>query len=266
MGKGSAILRLLMLMLVISGLLLSTACSLPAIGVVVGSGNLETRDFDQAGFTRLVIANAFDVEIVRADNYSISITLDDNVFEFLEFEQKGDTLQIGLQQGRNYVRGTRKATIALPDIEGLALSGGSDGNMSGFSFPHPLQLELSGGSSLDLADIESGKTGFVLSGASGITGSINATDVTFDISGASSVKLEGSGEDAEIKGSGASDLYLENFLLRHADVSLSGASDAFVNVNGTLKARLSGASDLYYTGDPEIETADVTGGSSLGKR
>lgn len=266
MRRSLALQHPLMLTLVLSGLLLSAACSFPAAGVVVGSGNLETRDFDQAGFSRLVIANAFEVEVVREDDHSISITLDDNLFEFLECEQKGDTLHIGMQPGQNYARVTRKATIALPGIESLALSGASKGKISGFSSPHPLQLELSGGSSLDLADMESGKTGLVLSGASGITGSINATDVALDISGASSVKLEGSGDNAEIKSSGSSDVNLKDFPLLHADASLSGASDGFINVSSTLKARLSGASDLYYTGDPEIETADVTGGSTLGKR
>ena len=105
---------------------------------------------------------------------------------------------------------------------------------------------------------------FDLSGASEVTGNIAISgDAQFNLSGASRVELEGSANDVIIRASGASNLKLADFSVHNADVSLSGASDATVNLDGRLDADLSGASNLSYIGEPTMGDIDISGGSEL---
>ena len=54
------------------------------IGGIVGSGELETREMEYSGFERLDIGSAFEVDITRGDSYSVIITADDNVIEYIK--------------------------------------------------------------------------------------------------------------------------------------------------------------------------------------
>jgi hypothetical protein len=52
----------------------------------------------------------------------------------------------------------------------------------------------------------------------------------------------------------------------NADVILSGASDATINLAGRLDADLSGASKLEYIGEPTLGVMDATGASTVKRK
>jgi hypothetical protein len=56
---------------------------------------------------------------------------------------------------------------------------------------------------------------------------------------------------------------LSNFKLVDATVDLSGASSAAMHFDGKLDVVLSGASSLRYSGNPEIISSNITGGSKF---
>lgn len=249
--------------LVLAGaVLLLAACG----GPIVGSGDLVTEEYDLTDFTRIEVSHAFEVEVRRGDQHSVSITVDDNLLDRLRVEQDGDTLRIGFERGLDFGTATRRATIVLPEMRALSLSGASDANLSGFASDDPLDLRLSGASSIALDQVTSGAIDLEASGASRVTGRLRAADVRFEASGASRIELEGSGEEAELEASGASRLRLDDFTLRAATVRLSGASNAGVNVSRTLSAELSGASTLEYSGDPSIRDVETSGASQIRRR
>jgi hypothetical protein len=59
---------------------------------------------------------------------------------------------------------------------------------------------------------------------------------------------------------------LADFQIDDANVNLSGASHATVNLNGTLNVEASGASSLEYIGNPTLGNVNTSGGSSVNKR
>ena len=85
----SIIVAVFMAVLLTSGLLVG--CAGDAGDVVEGSGNLDTQEMDFSGFTRVEAGHAFEVEIVHSASYSVSITADDNLFEYIEVSKKGET-------------------------------------------------------------------------------------------------------------------------------------------------------------------------------
>lgn len=268
--------------------------SLSLMGCVVvaeDAGNLETRQFDFSGFTGVDISSAFEYEIVWADTYAISITANSDLFKYIKVTQEGNMLKIG-SYGFPYwwVWGrlaSLQATIAMPQLTELDISGAADGEVAGFNSVDDLDIELSGASTLELANMATGDIDFEISGASEVEGDIKAGgDVTFDMSGASEVdadieavgdveldmsgasrlEMKGSARNLRIEASGASHVDMDNFSVHDASIEFSGASQATIMLDGKLDVSLSGASQLYYVGEPAIREFDITGGSKLEKK
>lgn len=220
----------------------------PIIGpgaTVAGSQEMATWEYDFSDFTNVDVNSAFTVDITQSDSYSVSITANENLSDYFDVRQIGKTLNIGLKTA-NYSNVRYEATITMPLLLNLELSGASKGDISGFDSTNPLRLELSG--------------------ASRVFGSIETGDCDFDISGASVIELNGSGKDADIDASGASNVKLADFPINNAEVDLSGASSATLNLDGILDADLSGASDLKYLGEPTLGSIKTSGGSTVSEQ
>jgi len=254
-------------LVIIMGMLTIAAGCIGGFGpVVTGSGKLAAWDMDYSDFNRINAGYAFDVDINKTDSYLVRITVDDNLYEYLDIRKSGDTLHIGLKPNHNYTNITRKATINLPDLHSLKLSGASQADVSGFNTSHSTDFDLSGASQMNISRMKAGDTDFELSGASKVTGSIEITDGRFNLSGASSLEMEGSAKDIDIDASGASNVDLADFPAIDADVNLSGASGAAINARGQLDVDLSGASRLKYSGNPRLGSINVSGGSTISQK
>jgi len=215
-------------------------------GGLIGSGNLETEEYAFTNFTKVEISTAFEFEIEQSSSYNISVTADDNVMEYVQVSQDGQTLKIGLKTVTWLGPVTLRASVTMPQLRGLTVSGASRGDIYDFSSTEDLDITVSG--------------------ASRVTGDITAGNIEFDISGASTIQLEGSANDMVASVSGASRFNLGSFTVNNADVSFSGASSGTVNLNGRLDADLSGASRLSYIGEPVMGTIDISGASTISKK
>jgi hypothetical protein len=215
-------------------------------GGLVGSGNLQTEGYAFAGFTEVEIGSAFEFEIKQSSSYSINITADDNVIDYVQVSKDGQTLKIRL--GGVSILGpvNLRASVTMPQLHGLTASGASRGTVSGFSSTEDLDITVSG--------------------ASRVNGDITAGNVEFDISGASTIQLEGYANDIDANVSGASRCNLEDFIVDNADVSFSGASSGTVNLDGSLDANLSGASTLWYIGEPTMGDINTSGASTISRK
>ena len=202
-------------------------------------GVTNTKDYSFGDFTRINVSSAFEVEITQSSSYSISITGDNDK---IEVTKVGDRLNIRIKPNSGSLR-TPKAEITMPDITSLALSGASKGTIHGFSFTHEFSLSLSG--------------------ASKLTGDLDAGDVTFALSGASTVELQGLASDMAVTAGGDSHVKLSGFEVDNADVMFSGASDGTVKVDGRPDANLSGASKLTVDGNPTMGDINISGGSTI---
>mgnify|MGYP001059219324 CR=1 FL=1 len=87
-----AIVTVLVAVLLTSGLLVGCQG-----GVVKGSGNLKTEIFNFSDFTRVDVSSAFEAEIAQSGSYSVSITADDNLLEYIRVSKEGQTLKVGLK-------------------------------------------------------------------------------------------------------------------------------------------------------------------------
>ncbi|MGB2896637.1 MAG: head GIN domain-containing protein [Anaerolineales bacterium] len=215
------------------------------VGTITGSGNVVTQEESFADFDRLEVSHGFQVEVQQGSSFSVVISADDNLLEYVQVAKQGGILQIGIEPGRtyNFRDATLEADVTMPDLSGLDLSGGSHVTLNDFSLGKALVADLSGGSHL--------------------RGDVEAGDATFELSGGSWATLSGSAGNLMVNASGGSHAELGDLAAGDVDVDASGGSHATVNSSGELNAVSSGGSHVRYLGSPTLGTIDADGSSSI---
>jgi hypothetical protein len=204
--------------------------------LITGSGTYITLTFDHINFNMIEIGSAFEAEIIYSENFSIEFSIDDNIEEYLIVEKNGDILKVMLSRNVSYRDITNEVTIKLPDLRKVEIDGAVKADIIGFNIDHSIEMNLQGASRLS-ADIQTG-------------------DLDINVEGASRLTLEGTGGEAEIIANGAANIDLEEFMTGDTQIIADGESTVTVYPNGTLTGSISGASMLYYIGDPT--DVDVT--------
>jgi hypothetical protein len=227
---------------------------------------MNNQRLDYTDFKRLKIDAALQVDVLRADFYSVTVGDDASR---VKVEKVGDTLVIG-RRGLDFMaifHPRPHVVVTMPDIFELTLSGACQGKAIGFESGHPFIVKLNGASHLEIKQMKVGELKTDISGASNLAGDINISgDAQFEISGASRVELTGTSNGAGLELSGASQARLAGLTLQKASVNISGASSAQLKVSAALDIDLSGASRLEYTGSPILERVRVSGASTLKHR
>ncbi len=229
---------------------LATGCTtvLAAPNAIIGSGRTASRDYPVDGFNAVDVSSAFKVTLVQGDAYKVTVTADDNLLDYVSVKKQGSTVYISMdvRSFTSFRSRRQEASITIPELTGVRLSGASQASMSGFN-------------AVDRFDAE-------LSGASKLEGSVQATAISLEASGASHYSIEGRGTSLSLRNSGASVAELGRLAVDRASVDLSGASRATVNARSGLDYDLSGASRLDYSGQPAIGSARANGASRASRQ
>ena len=90
------------LLVTASLLTILTGCS-GISDAIIGSGNIITREMDFTDFTKLEIGHVFQAKVTRSDSFFVSITVDDNLLEYVVVRKSGNTLRIYLKGGYAYI-------------------------------------------------------------------------------------------------------------------------------------------------------------------
>jgi hypothetical protein len=232
--------------------------------VLEGSGSIETLTEEFIGFNRVEASHSFDIEITQGDKYTIEIRVDEEFVDYLEVTKRGNTLDLDLKEEFNYrfVDGVLEASITMPELVLVRLSGASSAHVDGFDSNERFEAELSGDSTLT-GNVGAGNLLMDLSGSSDLSGAYTSSNAELKASGASHIKLSGSGQDLRIDVSGNSSVDLENFASENATVEVSGASEVVLNASGTVDVSASGASEVRQVGEGDFGNIDTSGASSV---
>lgn len=205
------------------------ACSITCDGTRQADGPQSRWDEQLPAFHGIEAGSAFHLTIHVGESQRVALAAPADVRDRVEARVVGQVLELGLKGGPVTVHGPLEAEIWLPELQTLDLSGAADATVAGLR-----------GKGLEL-----------------------------DLSGASELRLDGEVGRLEADLSGASELHAGDCPVRAARLSLSGASEATVEVAEDLEADCSGASELSVWGDPPRRVVDCSGASevkSLGRR
>lgn len=237
--KKISLLKISLLLIVV---FLLSACSLPFISVVRGSGNLETETRDVSGFSKITLNGAGQLIITQGSTESLEIQAEDNVLPKLISEVKGDTLVLGYEEHtwRRSVIPTEKIvyTLTVIDLTEFTFNGAGD-----------LQMEMLETSSLELN----------VNGAGNIViGSLMADDLSVTISGTGSVQIAGEVESQSINIEGAGNYQSGDLQSQTASIQVDGLGNSTLWVINSIDITINGAGSVDYYGTPNV-TQDING-------
>ncbi len=212
------------------------------------SGEVEVIDYGYSDFDGVEASHVFEVDIQQGIDFSVVVTADSAVVEYLDVSLAGDRLRLSLKPGYNYNFDGAKleADVRMPSLTSLVLSGASYAYVYGFESADGLRLDLSG--------------------ASEVYGDVAVGEARFDLSGANRVELSGSCASLDVEASGSSNADLAEFYAEAVNVNASGASEAYVWTDGLLNVDASGDSDVFYKSGADLGSINSSGTSSVRER
>lgn len=269
---------------ILSTLVLFALCSCTKF-----AGDPITKEFSIDGpYTELDVEDAFEVTVSDTATW-VTVTVDEKLMPKVVVEIVENTLKIHLK-GINYGNYGSDMIVVLPynpDLTSVELSGASEFHSEFGLEGEKVEVELSGASDF-YCDIDADEVELDLSGASNFYGDILADEIDMDLSGSSNVKGDADALDLDLEMSGASAVTLDGQVINlqinltgasdikktvngtryglvcdQCEGSMSGASNAYIHCDGNIKVKLSGASDLHFTGNAFTADCETSGGSDI---
>ncbi len=239
-------------------------------------------------FTAINANRGVGLEITQGAEYSVSVSAPEKYMDDVQIEQKGETLYISLKQGVKQPVDSDDITIyiTMPYITKIDLAGASDACFIGQFEAPQFTAHLSGSSEIEDLAIVADEVSIEASGASELSGTVQAkramanlagaseldlisnqlSQMTMQLSGSSSAELKGAITNLQATLSGASEIDGEELAISDLDLTLAGASSAEIRNSGSLRYKLAGASELTIYGSPRVLDSQSDRSSSIEMR
>ncbi len=215
---------------------------------IQGSGQTVDKQRSLSGaFSRVRLDGPVDVQLQPASGEaSVRVQADDNIEPFVSTRLEGDTLVIGLEEGRGFsTRNPLRVRIDYKQLQALQLRGSGDATLDRLKSDR-FELELSG------------------SGDARI-GLIEVRELQARLSGSGDLAVAGRAEQQDWELSGSGDVSAASLAGQRARARLTGSGDLRLGVVQELDAQISGSGDLGYAGRPQIRSR-VSGSGELRAR
>ena len=189
------------------------------------SGERATRTYDFTDFDGVAVSGQWQVTIERGDSWHVAVDVPAELVDGVRVEQDGGRLSVRSESavwiGGFDDEGNLKATITLPALASIQLSGASKLTFSGF---------------------EGDRLSLTSSGAAEVRGATGRYD------------------SLELVMSGAGNVDLGNLLVTNANIQTSGAGNLELNMaGGRLTGSMSGAGNLEYRGTVSEQSVSTSG-------
>jgi Putative auto-transporter adhesin, head GIN domain len=215
--------------------------------IIINDPNAEVRNV--TSFSGIKVSGGIDLYLSQGEEYSLAVSArEENYRDNIKTEVRNGVLYISYSDhsGRNRGDKQLRVYISFKTLESLEGSGASEVMINGVLASNSMLLRLSG--------------------ASNIKGAVKITNLNMELSGASVVTVKGTVENLKLNASGASDIKNYDLQVDNCVAEISGASDIRITITNSIAASASGASTLYYHGNPEKKDVTTSGASSISQR
>ncbi|MCB2205076.1 DUF2807 domain-containing protein [bacterium] len=233
--------RIVLPLLLLAIVFVANACDDDQID---GSGQQQTIPYTIADFNSVAAETGFRVSLSPDSLYSVAVTTDDNLLDYVDVSRSSTTLNLKVKPNSDVQFTELRADVRMPSLESLTLASGARCSLKdGFSSLLPFSVVLTAGSSAE--------------------GNIVTGNISCLATAGSNLTLEGSGLLGSIVASAGSTVDLRDFTMTDVSVSADAGSIVYINCSGRLDVSASGGSRVYYTGNAQLGSVSVTGGSTL---
>ena len=195
-------------LVMLSGCVINTGGGNP----VRGRGSMESHTIYVTGFTGLDINGGYELTFRQSPNYSITMVIQGNLFEYVDATVSGGVLYLSNSRNIRTTGGnTPRLYIYAPELDSINIRGAVDG------------------------DIE-----------------LNTSNLNIEVSGAATLNLSGSVDMLNISSAGAASVNAFGMTATDSTISMTGAGTIDVYATSTLDVRISGVGSVTYDGNPQV--------------
>ena len=211
-----------------------------AKNVAEGNGNIVTRDYDVAAFDEISMILPATVNYTVADDYSCRVTLDENLFEYLDIYSKEGCLRLEMVktlQQINLMPTKFVIEISAPTIEEINTVG------SGYFY--------------FVTPFEARKLVISIAGSGSVIFKETANIHLFEMQIAGSGKLECKDLHADhtnLSIAGSGDMRIESGMVKNADISVAGSGSVDIRCQlESMDYNIAGSGSINYIGNVKIK-------------
>ena len=257
--------RINLLIGLILGALVLTACGIGNARTVRGSGNVIEESRAVSGVSSVELATLGNLIIELGDTESFRIEAEDNLMEHLETDvlagkfriKTKDRIRLNPTEPVNYyltvtnleaIKITSSGDIQAPDLEADKFS-----------------INISSSGDLEMGDLEAETLTVKISSAGNVTmGELHASALEVNINSTGNLDIAGGRVKTQNITIGSSGNYTaQDMESEEADVRLSSAGSAYIWVEEELKAKLNSSGDLHYRGNPFVDADTNSSGDVI---
>ncbi len=233
---------------------------------VKGNGNIVTRNYDVTAFNEISASLPATVNFTVSDHYTCTVTVDENLFDYLEIKVKDNDLNLRKSNEHKNVR--LDATefvieVSAPSVEDINLAG--SGTFKALSPLNGKKLDVNVAGSGDiyfqeLVTVDKIELNVAGSGTL-VCENLVAESLDGNIAGSGDLMVrQGAVKKAEVSVAGSGDIDLACDI-DTLEADIAGSGDIVAKVNGTLEYNIIGSGDISYYGDAEAKGQKMGSGS-----
>lgn len=228
-------------------LVFTTSVSAQWFGKVKGNGNMVTKTRSVGEYDKVSVGGSFDVKLYAGAEGKLTITVDENLLEYLVTEVDDGKLKIKWKKGANVSHKSKiLVTVPFKNIEAVSLAGSGDVY------------------SEDAIKADAFKT--ALAGSGDIKLKVDVNSVESSLAGSGDIALSGRANSTKCSIAGSGDIDAYDLSTNDADVRISGSGGVKISVKENLIARISGSGNVYYKGDPKKQDIKVSGSGNVSSK
>lgn len=216
---------------------------------IKGNGNMKTENREVSDYEGVELEGSMNVELIAGNEGNLKVEAEENLLQYIVTEVSGDELKITTEKGYNLdPSGDNKITVTVPfkDLSSVSLTGSGDIRSRDRITAENFEVKLTGSGDIQLP--------------------LQAKNARASITGSGDIDLMGSARDFECKVTGSGDISAFEFKCENVDATVTGSGDIQVYATEELRAKVPGAGDIEYKGNPKKQDFKTIGVGSITKK
>ncbi len=207
---------------------------------IKGNGNVTTEQRTVSPFDKIKITGVFTVYLSQGDTESVKVEIDDNLQQYVDVHNSGQTLILSIKKGVDFGKTTENNIyVTLKDIDRLDISGVCTVKTQTALNCNNLELKVSGVANGELE--------------------LYCDQLNVGLGGVSNLDITGKTKDFNVKKDGVGSLNAADMKAQNATVRNSGVGSVSVYASEELALNNSGVGSIKYSGDANIKSLNSQG-------
>ena len=227
---------------------LAALCGTLRAETIHGNGKAITKEYQVTDFDEISFSGQAEFIYEQSEAApSLTITIDENLLEYIEVKVSGKELKVypkqeGMLKGSYQLRPTVfKIRGNSKQLEEVSSSGSGNFVIHGTLKSKELELNLSGSGSIQIDALQAEELKCNVAGSGGVTVKGKVSEAKYNLAGSGQV-IARDCESEEVNG------------------NIAGSGNLEVYATRTLNGNIVGSGNIYYKGDPKVGTSCIGSG------